>query len=87
MPFNIVKIVEKGKTLVPEIIGQAVFEDQESGEFVLSFIQSTKADFLQVYPQNTIEQKWTLDYPLLAYKSVSPDNREIIITNVANDIP
>ena len=70
-----------------EITGSSIYEDKECGEFILSFVQSTRSDSLQIYPQDSIQQKWALDYPLLAYKSVSPDNREIVIANLAQTTP
>ena len=30
---------------------------------------------------------WAVDYPIIAYKSVSPDNREIVLVHLARKIP
>jgi len=35
------------------------------------------------YPQAPVDQSWIVDYPLLAYKTLTPNNREIAIMNVA----
>ena len=39
------------------------------------------------YPQHTLEQAYTIDYPILAYKSPVPNNREIVIAHVAQKMP
>jgi len=39
------------------------------------------------YPQSPVNQTWIVDYPLLAYKTLSPMNREIAIINVAGNTP
>ena len=38
-------------------------------------------------PQHAIEQKWIVDYPILAYKSAAPNNREIVLVHLARNIP
>ena len=30
---------------------------------------------------------WAVDYPMLAYKSISPDNREIVLVHLVRNIP
>ena len=39
------------------------------------------------HPQEPLTQTHQIDYPILAYKSVSPDNKELTICNLAYDIP
>ena len=38
---------------------------------------------LTLKPRST----FVVDYPILAYKSVSPDNKEVVIMHLANKIP
>ena len=38
-------------------------------------------------PQHAIEQKWIVDYPILAYKSVTPDNKEIVLAHLSHNMP
>ena len=38
---------------------------------------------LTLKPRST----FVVDYPILAYKSVSPDNKEIVIMHLANKLP
>ena len=39
------------------------------------------------FPQEPLQQSWTVDYPMLAYKTMSPENREIALVHLAQDIP
>ena len=39
------------------------------------------------YPQQPVPQSWMVDYPLLAYKTVTPMNREIAIVNMVHNMP
>ena len=76
------------QTEKPSITGSVVFEDQESGDILITFFQSSIAEEgIKYYPQHSIKQEWIVDYPILAYKSVSPDNREIVIVHLAHKIP
>ena len=50
-------------------------EEEEEGEVDLH------------YPQQPVQQSWIVDYPLLAYKTASPDNKTIAILNMAMNMP
>ena len=39
------------------------------------------------YPQQPVPQSWMVDYPLLAYKSPAPSNKEIVIAHMAMNMP
>ena len=39
------------------------------------------------FPQETMIQSWIVDYPLLAYKTSSPTNKEIAIAHMAIAMP
>ena len=39
------------------------------------------------YPQQPCSQRWIVDYPLLAYKTYSPMNKEIAIIHMAINMP
>ena len=39
------------------------------------------------FPQETMIQPWIVDYPLLAYKTASPTNKEIAIVHMAIAMP
>ena len=67
-----------------------VYEDEVTGELVLNFYTSSfegdkTLDF--EYSQKPLQQTWRIDYPLLAYKCASPDNREIAIVHLGQNMP
>ena len=39
------------------------------------------------FPQEPLLQDWIVDYPLLAYKTSSPTNKEITIVHMALTMP
>ena len=39
------------------------------------------------YPQEPVPQSWIVDYPLLAYKTFTPRNKEIAIIHMAYNMP
>ena len=39
------------------------------------------------YPQENTNQSWIVDYPLLAYKTASPTNKEIAVAHMALPMP
>ena len=42
---------------------------------------------MKSYPQSPLNQSYTLNYPIIAYKGMSPHNRKVAIVNLAQDIP
>jgi hypothetical protein len=74
-------------------MGALIYEEYGSDEMVLSFFQAEckkrKAQKLDNYewtlehPQQPVNQSWIVDYPLLAYKTFTPRNREIAILHLA----
>ena len=78
-----IKINENG-----DIIGSLLYEEYGTDEFQLEFFTTTigkdeKFDF----PQRPLAQTWIVDYPLLAYKSFTPDNKEICVIHMAQNTP
>ena len=39
------------------------------------------------YPQSPVDQSWMVDYPLMAYKTYTPMNKEIAIIHLAQNMP
>ena len=54
--------------------------------FYTSSLESMKTDRLD-YPQAPLQQTWRIDYPLLAYKCMDPDNRQIALVHLGRNIP
>ena len=46
-----------------------------------------EAEKTRDYPQSPLSQTWIVDYPILAYKTVSPMNNEIAIIHMAQNMP
>ena len=75
-----------------EVFGTVVFDETGHGsdELALSFftttLDSVKKENLE-YPQRPVAQSWQVEYPMLAYKSFTPDNKEICIVNLAQNTP
>ena len=44
-------------------------------------------DIVLDYPQTPVQQSWIVDYPLLAYKTATPMNKEIAIVHMAYNMP
>lgn len=90
--WQIMPIVLKGDN---SVLGTVIFEKYGTDEIVLSFFQSQfsklakKSDDLDQeeedlqFPQNPVPQTWIVDYPLLAYKTFTPNNKEIAIVHLA----
>ena len=46
-----------------------------------------KVNYSDITRTLTPYSSWVVDYPIFAYKSVAPDNREIVIMHLARKIP
>ena len=46
-----------------------------------------KVNYCDITQTLTPHSSWVVDYPILAYKSVSPDSKEIVIMHLARKIP
>ena len=71
-----------------------VYKEVRTGEIILEFFTSSRAINAKSteeddpeYPQTPLQQEWNIEYPLLAYKHFSPENREICIIHLAKDVP
>lgn len=72
-------------------IGSIIYEEFGSDEQLLNMVtgrvkQDQDAKEID-YPQQPVPQSWMVDYPLLAYKTVTPMNREIAIVNMVHNMP
>ena len=68
-----------------------IYEDAGTADLLLNFIQAnvvkeSKPELMN-FPQYPISQNYIVDYPILAYKTMSPDDREIAIVHLAQNIP
>lgn len=76
-------------------IGSILYEEYGSDTIRLSFVTSKPNadgewdnDEEQIdYPQENMMQNWIVDYPLLAYKTASPTNKEIAVIHMALTMP
>ena len=70
-----------------EMMGAVFYEKPATGQVLFNWYltklhtQMDPKDFY--YPQEPIEQSWIADYPVLAYKCMSPDNKEIALVHLA----
>ena len=70
-----------------------IYEEMGTDELRLNFVTSTinesKQDDIEDldYPQQPVDQTWMVDYPLLAYKTFTPMNKEIAIVHMALNMP
>lgn len=74
------------------VIGAVLYEEYGSDDLQLEFFTSTLKELEKLkdnempeydYPQRPLAQTWIVDYPLLAYKSFTPENKEICIVHMA----
>ena len=78
------------------LIGSVIFENVEQNLLNLSFFTTEHTlnpdNTLSIsntkhYPQNPTGQEWTVSYPILSYKSFTPDDEELVIINMATEMP
>ena len=73
-----------------EVIGAIIFEQSDHSELTLNwyFTHLRPAKGWRIkYSQEPLNQSWIVDYPMLAYKSQLPTNREIALVHLAQEIP
>ena len=70
-----------------QLTGSAIYEDKQTGELGFSIFRSSSKDSRKLCPQEALRQSFAVDYPILVYKSVSPDNKELVLCHLAQDIP
>ena len=73
-----------------KVLGSIIYEHSETADLVLNFYSASleeRRHELMDFPQEPQHQSWAVDYPMLAYKTMSPDNREIALVHLAHDIP
>ena len=73
-----------------EIVGAVMCEEPGTG-FISLNIYTSSLDSIEKerldFPQQPVQQTYIVNYPILAYKSMTPDNKEISIVHLAQDIP
>lgn len=73
------------------LYGSVLFEECGSGEVKLNMFSAEVGieddQELLDYPQEPVPQSWIVDYPLLAYKTFTPRNKEIAIVHMAYNTP
>lgn len=85
-------------TSTGRFISSIIYEENGSDELVLNMVTAqithqmhdTKESDEEMeldYPQQPVAQSWIVDYPLLAYKTYTPMNREIAIMHLSLDMP
>ena len=85
MQVNACAITPEGR-----FIGSITYEEYGSDELVMNFVTATQNPVegqLLDYPQSPVKQSWIVDYPLLAYKTYTPKNREIAIVHMGLNMP
>ena len=75
-----------------EVIGSLIYEEYGSDDLILEFftapLKQIKGEETPLdYSQRPLAQTYIIDYPLLAYKNYTPENREICICHMAMNIP
>ena len=67
-----------------------IYEEIGTDELCLNFFTAkliSSEDDEMDYPQQPVPQTWMVDYPLLAYKTFTPMNKEIAIIHLALNMP
>ena len=78
--------------------GSVIYKELGTDELCLNFVkavtssqiqgQKTEEEELELdYPQQPVSQSWIVDYPLLAYKTCTPMNKEIAIIHLSLNMP
>ena len=71
-----------------KLIGSVLYETAVNNELLLTFFSAevlqdqTKPEVTEC-SQQPIQQAWVIDYPILVYKTISPENNEIAIVHLA----
>ena len=64
------------------VVSSVIFEDPCNGELTLNFYTSKLDSDEMEYYQAPLHQTFRIDYPLLAYKHMTPDNKEIVLMHL-----
>ena len=72
-----------------KVVGSVLYEDPTTADLNLNFYSATldEDDIELDFSQQPTPQSWTVDYPMLAYKTSSPDDREIALVHLSQDMP
>jgi len=77
--------------MILRLFGSVLFEECGSGEVKLNMFSAEVGieddQELLDYPQEPVPQSWIVDYPLLAYKTFTPRNKEVAIVHMAYNTP
>ena len=80
------------------IFGSVIYEEYGSDEIKLNMFSAMiltkqsendggEEERTLLYYQEPLAQSWIVDYPLLAYKTFTPRNKEIAIVHLAYNMP
>ena len=72
------------------VLGSIVYENVTLRQLQMGFFSSILGETTKElidYPQSPLDQTWIIQYPLLAYKCFTPDNREIALVHLAHNQP
>ena len=72
------------------VVGSLIYEEPATGDFSLNFYTAKFKQEDEQEPrlyQQPLKQSWIVNYPLLAYKCATPDNRDIALVHLSQDIP
>ena len=72
------------------LVGSMIYAEEDTLDFTATFLISpleAGPDINLPYPQQPLKQMLMIDSPVIAYKSYSPDDRSIVITNLAQKTP
>ena len=77
---------------VNTLSGYVIYEEAETNSLILNFYKSDiekGSQFHEEYqhPQIPMSQSWIIEYPLLAYKSFTPNNSELVVMHLAAEMP
>ena len=68
------------------MFGSVLYEDPTTADLTLNFYSSylKEEDDIELdFSQQPTPQSWTVDYPMLAYKTSSPEDNEIALVHLA----
>ena len=70
------------------MVGSSLYEDLSSNDVTLCTFNAIVCKENQnksevIYPRQMLSQSVAIDYPILAYKSLSPDNRDIVLVHMS----
>ena len=72
------------------VVGSLIYEEPATGDLSLNFYSAKfkqETDLEPFFPQQPLRQSWIVNYPYFVYKCATPDNRDIALVHLSQDIP